>query len=64
MLRLLCHIATVVGYLINDQPSETVHIFKTIKNPNIVTCVLLCNACAQLGSEEAQTTINALFKTT
>jgi len=38
-----------VGYIIDDEPIKAVEVFQQRKDPNVISYMLLCNACAQLG---------------
>ena len=41
-------------------PNEAIRLFKEIKDPNDVNVILLFNACAQLGTPEALSVVNAI----
>ena len=41
------------GYIKNNQASKATDLFNQIKNPDEVNVILLFNACAQLGTDEA-----------
>ncbi|CAM4932893.1 unnamed protein product [Rotaria socialis] len=45
------------GYIKNNQADKVVDLFKRIKNPDEIIIILLFNACAQLGTEEALNSI-------
>ena len=48
------------GYLTNGMPNEAIRLFNEIKVPDDVHVLLLFNACAQLGTPEALSVVNAI----
>ncbi|CAF1134433.1 unnamed protein product [Rotaria sordida] len=45
--------AMMKGYIKNNMTNKAIDLFKEIKNPDEVIIIILCNACAQLGTNEA-----------
>ena len=49
-------------YIINNQATKALDLFKEIEKPDDVIYLLLCNACAQLKSEEALNLVKTISK--
>ena len=55
------HCASLLeGYVTNHMPAEAIRLFKEIEDPSEVNVILLFNACAQLGTPEALSLVNAV----
>ncbi|CAF3141046.1 unnamed protein product [Rotaria socialis] len=56
--------AMMKGYIKNNQADNVVDLFKRIKNPDEIIIILLFNACAQLGTDEALNLIKQVLSKT
>jgi hypothetical protein len=43
----------LLGYVKNNQANQAIELFNEIRNPDEVIIILLFNACAELGTDEA-----------
>ena len=51
-----------LGYVKSNQPDKAIDLFKEIKEPDDVIYILLCNACAQLKSDEGLSLVKTIAK--
>ena len=59
-MNLLTSLASDAGYVKNAKPNEAIKMFTEIERPDVVNLILALNACAQLGTAEALTLVNAI----